>query len=69
MMETKFYFKDEFENETETRKTYTKDSMGDTPAIEFLFIDFKNHLKNCGFTDENIQEYAGYHFGESDNEE
>ena len=69
MMETKFYFRDEFGNETETRKTYTEDSMTDTHSIDFLFIDFKNHLKNCGFADELIQEFAGYHFGESDSEE
>lgn len=56
MIETKYYFKDEFGQEAETKKTYTEDAIEVTPAIELMVIDFKNHLKNCGYTDELIKE-------------
>lgn len=57
MIENKFYFKDESGEETETRKTYNIETSEFTPSIELIITDFKNHLKNCGFSDELINEY------------
>jgi hypothetical protein len=62
MIETKFYFKDEFGQVTETNKTYTEDVLEASPAIYLMFADFKNHLKSCGYTDELIKEFADIHF-------
>lgn len=68
MIENKFSYKDEFGQETETRKTYTSDVIEHTPAIELLVVDFVNHLKNCGYTDEviadSITEHLQYRFSE-----
>ena len=64
MLETKYYFKDEFGQEIETRKTYTEETIDVTPAIDLLFSDFKNHLRNCGYSKDLIDEYGRIYFGE-----
>lgn len=64
MIETKYFFKDECGQETETRKTYSEDVLVTTLAIELMFSDFENHLKNCGYSDESIKEFALIHFNE-----
>lgn len=64
MIEIKYYYKNEFGQETETKKTYTEDILEIAPAIDAMFLDFKNHLKSCGYTDNLIKEFADIHFGE-----
>lgn len=63
MNEIKYFFK-ELGEETETRKTFSDETAEATPAIDFIFSTFRTHLKNCGFTDEIIKEYADIYFGE-----
>jgi hypothetical protein len=68
MLENKFSFKDEFGQETETRKTYTNEVIEHTPAIDLLVVDFVTHLQNCGYTDEvivdTITDHLQYRFSE-----
>lgn len=64
MIEFNFMYKDETGQETQTRKTYTDDILEIFPAIELMFSDFYLHLKNCGYSDELIQEMANSQFGE-----
>lgn len=64
MIEIKYFYKDEFGQESETRKTYTEDVLEATPAIELMVTDFKSHLKNCGYSDELIKEMIDAQFGE-----
>lgn len=64
MIELSFLYKDEEGQETETRKTYKEDVLETMPTIEIMFSDFKNHLKNCGYSDELIKEYATITFNE-----
>lgn len=61
MLEIKYYYQDEFGQETETKKTYSEDVLETTVAIDLMMIDFKNHLKSCGFNDELIKEFAEIH--------
>jgi hypothetical protein len=58
MIETKFYYRDEEGQETETRKTYTESAVDPTLdgyAIDVLTLDFVQHLKSCGFTENTIK--------------
>jgi hypothetical protein len=62
MIEMKYYFKDESGRETETRKKYAEDVLETAPSIELMMIGFKIHLKNCGFSEDLIKEFAKIHF-------
>lgn len=58
LIEVKFYLKDEFGQETETKKTYTEDCTfdGDVPLIQIMVEDFVNHLRSCGYAEKVIEE-------------
>ena len=62
MIECKYYYKDEFGQETETKKSYTDTVLEDSMDIEVMMDVFKRHLRNCGFTEEYIKEQAKKHF-------
>lgn len=66
MIETKFYFKNENGEETESIKTYQPETTEIVPSIELIVTDFKNHLKNCGYSDELINEYIHLTFPKND---
>lgn len=61
MLELRFFSKDEYGNETETRKTYNSAVLEEQFELDLLMTDFRQHLVSSGYTPELIKEFWEKH--------